>query len=550
MSTVRAAGVGYSSNDLLGDRGLKATKAAIIRQAQLAKKDIAGGRVSTHAQQAVDTLADYSNAAVELLELALDEAAKKQPDTALVDSFIFLFGQASEALRLEIEAGYKTASNIAEKVRKRLVAASQTGASNPSTVLSLVQSFGAAKLDLGEELPGVVEHLIEQVGAANAGDCDPAAMLGFVADMVKQVAGDAFALFSCIEESSVGVPDESRTAMATALLFSGVAAAAEASIGWLLDSATPVRRATANALGDAARTGKVTPTMLRRMITMRNWLPEDSRSPLDAAIATARRKGVAPAQWDEVEVRELITTGVDGSGAIGMLSHCRNKRKNVLGSLMLKHGVGVRDAWAQEGITQKELDGAFLNTAVVDQFAIKTDFLPTAVGHFLALGHQTGAMPPFGLVYFLEAVGVSSVQPGLMSPASLLETIEEGRAIGADPFEHLLADGFELAADYVFIGSWFEAGDEVDAVLMRNRQVRNKREALIMEKVLEPRREWWTQVTAWAACILYRAGNDERWQEFHAMASAMLQGRPLGEISLMHTVASQTVLAWEHRQDH
>jgi hypothetical protein len=74
--------------------------------------------------------------------------------------------------------------------------------------------------------------------------------------------------------------------------------------------------------------------------------------------------------------------------------------------------------------------------------------------------------------------------------------------------------------------------------------------ALIMEKVLEPRREWWTQVTAWAACILYRAGNDERWQKFHAMASAMLQGRPLGEISLMHTVVSQTVLAWEHRQDH
>jgi hypothetical protein len=48
-----------------------------------------------------------------------------------------------------------------------------------------------------------------------------------------------------------------------------------------------------------------------------------------------------------------------------------------------------------------------------------------------------------------------------------------------------------------------------------------------MEKVLEPRREWWTQVTAWAACILYRAENDERWQEFYAMASAMVQGRAL-----------------------
>jgi len=493
---------------------LKATKAVIIRQAQLAKNDIASGRVSTHAQQAVETLADYSNAAVELLEFALDEATKEQPEQALSDSFIFLFSQASEDLRLNIEAGYKTASDIADTVRKRLVTASQTGAVDPSTILSLAQSFGAAQLDLGEELPAVVEQLIEQVGAANAGDGDPAAMLGFVADLVKQIDGDAFELFSCFEETSVGVPDESRAAMPVALLFSGQAAAAEASIGWLSDPATPVRRATANALGDAARKGNVTPTMLRRMITMRNWLPEDSRSALDAAIATARRKGVSPAQWDEVEVRRLITTGIDGSGAIGVLAHCRNKRKNVLGSLVLKHGVGVRDAWAQQGLTQKELDRAFFGAAVADQFTVASDFLPTAVGHFLALGHQTGAMPPFGLVRFLEAVGVSSVQPQLMSAASLLDTIEEGRVIDPDAFEHLLADGFDLAADYVFIDSWFEVGDEVDAVLMRNRLARNKREALVMEKVLEPRREWWTQAAAWAACILYRVGNDERWQEF------------------------------------
>ena len=275
-----------------------------------------------------------------------------------------------------MKAGYKTALDIAEMVRKRLVKASQSGTVDPSMIWTLAQSFGAAKLDLGEELPAVVEHVIEQVGAANAGDDDPAAMLGFVADLVKQVEGDAFALFSCLNETSVGVPDESRAAMGMALLFSGEAAAAEASIGWLLDPATIVRRAAANALGDAARKGKVTPTMLRRMITMRNWLPEDSRPALDAAIATARRKGVPPAQWDDVEVRQLITTGIDGSGAIGVLAHCRNKRKNVFGSLVVKHGVGVRDAWAQEGITQKEIDRAFLDAAsrsVYDRPGFLTD---------------------------------------------------------------------------------------------------------------------------------------------------------------------------------
>jgi hypothetical protein len=54
---------------------------------------------------------------------------------------------------------------------------------------------------------------------------------------------------------------------------------------------------------------------------------------------------------------------------------------------------------------------------------------------------------------------------------------------------------------------------------------------------------------AWAARILYRAGNDERWQKFYALASALIQGRALKEIPLMYNMASQTVSAWEHRLD-
>ena len=537
---------------------MKATKTELIRLARLVQKDIASGRVSKNTQRSLDLLADYQNPAIELLELALEEAAKEQSDKPLVDSLVFLFSHVLETLRFDIELGYKTASDLAENVRKRLVTASKTGASDPSTLLFLVKCFGSAKLDLGEELRGVVEHLLEEVGETHAGDfnaADTADLFGFVADFVKQLVkqadGDPFALHAVLAESSEGVPDEHRAVMAAALLFSGEAAAVEVSIGWLLDPATSVRLSTANALGDAARKGKVTPIMLRRMITMRNWLPEDSRAALDAAIATARRKGVSPAQWDDIEVRELVTTGVDGSGAIGVLAHCRNKRKNILGSLVLKLGFGVRDAWAQDGVKQKEIDSAFAEVSLLDQFTISADFIRRGVGHFLALGHQTGLIPPFGLVRFLEAVGVPSVQPELLSASLLLDTIQDGRAIGANAFEGLLAEGSDLANDYSFLDSWFEARDEVDALLTDHRSVSKKREALtvlVMEKVFEPRREWWAEVAAWAAYILYQAGNDERWEEFYAAALAMVQKRPLNEISLMKMVAEQTVEAAKFRQ--
>jgi hypothetical protein len=528
---------------------MKATKTELTRLARLVHKDIAIGHISKNVRQAVEALAEHQNAAIELLDLALEEATKEH--NSLVDSFGFLFGQSLEALRFDIESGYRTARDLAEAVRKRLVTASKTGTVGPSTLLFLVQCFGSAKLDLGEELRDVVEHLLQQVGQANADDVNPAdisGLFGFVADLVKQADGDPFAVHSVLAESSEGMPDEHRGVLATAFLFSGEAAAVEASVGWLLDPAAAVRQALANALEEAARKGKVTPTMLRRMITMRNWLPQESRAAVDAAIATARRKGVPPAQWDNVEVRQLACTGVDGSGAIGVLAHCRNKRKNVLGSLVLKLGFGVRDAWAQEGIKTKEIEQAFFEVSLMDQFAIPTEFIRIAAGHFLALGHQTGSMPPFGLLQFLEAVGVSSVQPELISATSLLETIPDGRAIPANLFEGLLAGGSDLAGHYAFLDSWFEVGDEVDAVLTGSRAARKKREALIMERVIEPRREWWAQAAAWAAYILNQAGNDERWQEFYAAALAMVQKRPLREISLLKWVAEQTVMASETRQ--
>jgi hypothetical protein len=528
---------------------MKATKTELIRLAGLVHKDIASGHVSKNARQAVELLADYQNAAIGLLDLALEEATKEHK--SLVDSFGFLFGQSLEALRFDIEAGYRTASELAESVRKRLVAASKTGTVDPSTLLFLVQCFGSAKLDLGEELRGVVEHLLEEVGEANADDLNPADisdLFGFVTDLVKQASGDPFAVHSVLAESSEGMPDEHRGVMATAFLFSGEAAAVEASVGWLLDPAAAVRQALANALEEAARKGKVTPTMLRRMIAMRNWLPQDGRAALDAAIATVRRKGLAPAQWDNVEIRQLTCTGVDGSGAIGVLAHCCNKCKNVLGSLVLKLGFGVRDAWAQEGMKTKEIEQAFFELSQMDQFAIPTEFIRIAVGHFLALGQQTGSMPPFGLLRFLEAVGVSSVQPTLMSATSLLEMIQDGSAITPNQFEELLAAGSDLAGHYAFLDSWFEVGDDVDAVLTGSRASRQKREALIMESVIEPRRVWWAQSAAWGAYILNQAGNDERWQEFYAAALAIVQKRPLHEISLLKWVAEQTVMASETRQ--
>jgi hypothetical protein len=84
---------------------MKATKAELIRLARLAQKDIASGRGSKNAQQAVEVLADYENSAIELLDLTLEEAKREKSKKSLVDSCAFLFGQSLETLRFDIEGG-------------------------------------------------------------------------------------------------------------------------------------------------------------------------------------------------------------------------------------------------------------------------------------------------------------------------------------------------------------------------------------------------------------------------------------------------------------
>ena len=66
-------------------------------------QDIAGGHLSKNARQAVEVLSDYQNAAVDLLDLALEAATKN--DKSLFDSFGFLFGSARRLSLLGVDHG-------------------------------------------------------------------------------------------------------------------------------------------------------------------------------------------------------------------------------------------------------------------------------------------------------------------------------------------------------------------------------------------------------------------------------------------------------------
>jgi hypothetical protein len=94
----------------------------------------------------------------------------------------------------------------------------------------------------------------------------------------------------------------------------------------------------------------------------------------------------------------------------------------------------------------------------------------------------------------------------------------------------LLTEGADLADEYPFLDSWFEDGDQVQALLGGKPLSRARREAVVLEQVLDPRRRRWADLLAWTAFQLSRSDEDERWWKAVGLVTfpscGMLPGRP------------------------
>jgi hypothetical protein len=524
----------------------------LAKLAKLVAKDVAAGQPGDNSLAASRLLEASPEAGLGLIELLLAEGRRKRPNQKLISACVFLFGQTLEYLRYGVEAGHGEARSHVEAVCARLLTAGREGEAEPELLLLLLTEFATAKLDPGEELRALMIELLERNADQATAATDTGQMAEFATDLAKTVKGDVFALHAHLTEMGAAFPEEHRGAMAAMLLHSGEPVAREAAVGWLLDPSPTVQASVAGSLAEAAPQGRVTPVMLRRMIAVRNWLPETGggRSALDHAIQACRRKGVDCASWPEAQLRDVLASGVDGSGAVGVLVICREGRRHALASLLLKHGIGVRDAWAQHGMSRAEVEGILLQAGgSVDQYAVDREFLRTATAHFLAVSLETGILPPFGLVDFLETVGLHSVQPELLPTEALLVMLEkriepQARTV----LDDLLREGADLVDEYPFLDSWFEDGDQVQSLLSGKRLSKTKREALVLEQVLEPRRRRWADLLAWTAFLLSRSDEDERWMDFYAAARALVEGRGVGDIPVMRYVAGQTVEAQRQRQ--
>ena len=141
----------------------------------------------------------------------------------------------------------------------------------------------------------------------------------------------------------------------------------------------------------------ISPAALRRMIALRNWLPEKERHRLDAAIKKARQKHVECASWPKRRVLDIQASNIDGVGAQSVFAIIKEGRKHLIASLLVKTGVGIADAWCLRDQSKADiLDFSTQVSTQTESVSVNLDFVRLLIMHHLAVGLDAGKVPSAG----------------------------------------------------------------------------------------------------------------------------------------------------------
>lgn len=531
-------------------------RAALTQLANLVAEDLAVGKLGPNARLVADALEQRPELVVDLIDLLFTESGRKRRKQRLIDALAFMIEQSLEFLRYQLERKRPEATTILNRARGLILTSGQSGAVDAAVVMLVLSQFTSARIDVGEDLRTMMGELVERAGVSQSAISNSDPREDFTSHLFTLAEGldfNPFQIYGHIIERMESFPDEHRLSLIGAFLQSGDVRMREVAIGGLFDHAASVRQEVAAGLEACAQRGLVSPQMLRRMISVRNWLPEGDRPVLDNAIKMCRQKGITCAAVPETNLVDLFCSAFDGAGAHSVFVTLKEGRKHGVASLLMKFNEGVRDAWANCGISKRDVKSLFdqIDTQL-EIFRCTLDYVRTAAGHFLAVGLEAGHMPPFGLLEFTERVGLSNLHPAQLDVSELVRSLYEELPANAREAAYIDSvvrtnEGIDVES-YDFFNSWFEDDAGLDNILSKKRQTRAKKIGRIFTEILEKRRLKWAESCAWVALALKSAPKGMEtsdWYSFAILAHEILGERPVADFALLQMIADASISAYD-----
>jgi hypothetical protein len=297
---------------------------------------------------------------------------------------------------------------------------------------------------------------------------------------------------------------------------------------------------------------------LRRLIGLRNWLPPAERPALDALIKQVRLAGHASAALPPGQQTTFYASGFDGSGAQGNWMTAKDGRRYRIDAVLVKQGFGIREVWGQGGFSRREIDTKVKGmTDSAGAVPVHGDLLHRLVAHFIAVGLAHDRPPPPALLLVNELVGGNYWKPQRLACADVVADLlaTDPDAFAPPRTRQVLTEAGNWPRSLRLAASWFEDDARVDDLLRRALGPPERwlarlpsASALLVERILEDRRDVWAERLMWTA-LWARAAQTRPpvpWQSFLIVANALQQGTPLAQIPLMHAVAERSVQsAWQ-----
>jgi hypothetical protein len=522
------------------DRDLKA-------HAKLVAKDLKASKATANTDRAMEFMGENPDAVLGVIGLIQQASNRKKPNQALIAAYGYMFTCGLEMIRYQTERGQDWAEDLLDDIRGVLSLMAEEGAIDAGLMMLLLNGFIEAQLEPGEDLTS----LLGEITLDSARDEPPADFpsdIGVLFDeLVQEAGGNEFQVYDAFAEASQALPPEFRQVMLPQIATAENPVLRDLATLYLLDPSSEVRQSFCQVMVENASPDMISPAALRRMIALRNWLPEKERHRLDAAIKKARRKHVECASWPKRQVLDIQASNIDGVGAQSVFAIIKEGRKHVIASLLVKKEVGIADAWCLRDQSKADiLDFSTQVHAQTESIAVDLDFVRLLITHHLAVGLDAGKVPSVGLLEFVEATGIETCHPSALSVDDLITMM--GKDIGPGQLDPKTVDRVvQSSADWLdhfdFMDCWFENDALVEEVLDQNPRSRTPGKIkAIIKSVLEPRRTKWAERFLWTA-LWMKQQEDPAWVDFFVVGRELHRNRPLAQIPTMQNIAKVTVEA-------
>lgn len=488
-------------------------------------------------------------AAPVLAECLFAEARRKAAKPDVVTGLAFLFETALDSLRIAANGGDSGAGETIAGVQAAIAHELAQAPVPPQVLLQIAHAFGKAGLDPGAELRAA---LANDLAHAAPGDpsaaMPPEAIVAELAEAAANLGNDPFVLYREVAASSAALPQEFTAAMARLLVGSGNPVLAEAALGFAF-SANPATAAAAVQAMEPPPGGNVPQIVLDRMVRMRPWLTQPRQARIDSALRSLRPKAGPPYAPPQVEMRRILASAIDGSGSQSLFALVRQGKTFALVSLLLKLEEGVADTLVNGGMRKAEADATIRKIVqIAGAVDVSIGLAERRICDALAVNLARDVPPPFGLLQAAESMGLGTLRPQQISPAALAASLlEMAPATLVDDPAALAAH--RASADwrdrFAMLDSWFEAGADVEAILRRHKQKKQRVAALLAEH-LPKRRQFWAGCCAWMAAVLQDQPKPDpaAWVPFALVARDVAGTMPLEKIPLMAAIAEASARAF------